>query len=127
MAGIGMLGHRYAFACVKQEGGSRVLSVVKGRVTAKDYAGEAEEEILDGIVLPKDGCVWIRMHAKPDSVSFSYSTDGKAYADIEGCYEIDRATWTGVKVALAARNGENRVSKGCCDVDYIRFTAEEQA
>lgn len=129
MAGIGMLGHCYAFACVKQEDGARVLALVKGRVTAKDYAGEAEEEIQERIPLPKDGCVWIRMHAKPDSVSFSYSADGIGYAEAGGRFRIDRATWTGVKIALAARNGFNRASKGCCDVDYIHFTAqgEEQA
>lgn len=128
MAGVGMLGHKYAFACVKQEGSSRKLVLVKGTVTTKDYAGEAEEEIQEVNSLPQDGWVWIRMLAASDSAAFSYSTDGTVFTKAGDSLGIDRATWTGVKAAVAVRNGDNRESKGYCDVDYIRFTAgaEEQ-
>lgn len=145
MAGLGMMGQRYVMACVKSQGEGREqghkqghkqdheqgheksLVIVLGTVESKEYAGEAREELGTVAPLPLCGPVWIRMHVRGKALaSFAYSTDGELYQAIPGEFSIDRAAWTGTKVALAARNEANVTSSGYCDVDYVRFWPEEE-
>ena len=54
---------------------------------------------------------------------YSYSLDGETYLEIPGSFPLKKATWTGGKFFLAARNRENVSSQGYGEFDYVRFDA----
>ena len=115
-AGLGLMGHRYAFIGLGQKGGEKRIIVLKGKVSKITYEGEAEETEL--LSLPFEGDrAYLRIEVRMDkNYILSYSSDGTSYRRINHIFPLERATWTGAKVSLWAANRNNRESDG-----YARF------
>lgn len=120
-AGIGLLGHRYGFIGLGYDGGGYRVEVFKGSVSGRTYEGEAEECTLYSVPVSNNR-LYLRIELRQDKNYFlSYSLDGQDYTVIDHIFPLERATWTGAKLALFAGNRENRASSGFGDFDYIRI------
>lgn len=116
---LGMIGHRYGYAGLYYSGSGYFMKSYKGIVTKKTFEGEAVERETETISISSDS-LFIRMELRKDhNVIFSFSEDGENYHTVKDIFPIDRATWTGAKIALWACNrGES--DGGWGEVEYIR-------
>ena len=120
---MGILGHEYTYLALRMEEGKNSLVLISGKVTGPSGAGEAQERQLYRIIWDSEE-VRIRITMRKGAVySYAYSADGKNYKQLPGnaLFSASACTWTGMKIAFAACNVENKTSKGWADIDYIRF------
>lgn len=112
MAALGMIGHTYAYLGLQRTEGGFRLALYRGTVSVDTYAGEAEET-LDVSFPVSSGTLFLQLQLTEDKqYRFFWSLDGTSYQPIGGAYPLQRATWTGAKLALWGCNRDNRTSKG---------------
>lgn len=124
-AGMGIIGHQYAYVGIEKTENGYALKEVKGIVQQEQNEGLAQEEVVTGIPVSSND-IWLKMELYSDKLySFSYSEDGIHYTRLKTAHRLFRATWTGAKLCLWAANRNNVSSKGYGKYDY--FTVEDTA
>ena len=122
MAALGMIGHAYAFLGLQRTENGFRLALYRGAVSVDTYAGEAEET-LDVSFPVSSGALFLQLQLTEDKrYRFLWSLDGASYQPIGGAYPLQRATWTGAKLALWGCNRDNRSSQGVAS--FLRFQVE---
>ena len=95
--------------------------VFKGHVTAITYEGEAEEEMIFEKPL-KSPSVFLRLELRKDKTyMLSYSADGNVFEPVDHVYPLERATWTGAKLALWACQKKRENSGGSAGFDWVKI------
>ena len=122
LCALGFIGHQYGYTALCRTSGGFALCSYRGRVIVPTFRGEAEERLVESVPL-SSGRIFLRMELRRDmNVIFSYSEDGEHYSTVKHVFPVERATWTGAKIALWAANRDNRKSQGRGHFDFIRFS-----
>ncbi len=121
-AAIGMIGHLYGYIALSYDGDGYKVRVYRGRVTEKTFEGMAEEEMVEEYPV-SSSCVFLRLELRKDgNYLLSFSSDGERYISARHVFPLMRATWTGAKFTLWARNRDNKESGGEAHYDFVRFS-----
>ncbi|MGL5435131.1 MAG: glycoside hydrolase family 43 protein [Lachnospiraceae bacterium] len=121
MAALGMTGHQYAYAALKQEAGLTRICICRGTVTKKEHLGEAREDCAASMDYGKDQ-VYLRMAVHEDETyGFFWSEDGISYQSVGPSCTLSKGTWTGAKLCLWAAGCGSISSGGYGDYEYIHI------
>jgi beta-xylosidase len=100
-AGIGMMGHRYAYLAADSTG----VSLYQGTVTAGTRfqpAGVAETRVENLSI--RGYSVWLQMRVKDGQATFWAGADGQRYTALGGAFPMEKGGWTGARPGIFCGN-----------------------
>jgi len=112
-SGLLMMGRDYSYLAVTRDArGYRLV-----RVVCLDAPKGGNEKQIDAVEL-KNSAVYFRVEMTDDGVCrFSYSFDGKTFAELGETFTAQPGMWIGAKVGLFSIGS----SQGYADYDWFRF------
>ncbi|MBS1656369.1 MAG: glycoside hydrolase, partial [Bacteroidetes bacterium] len=121
-AGLIIMGGDYSYLSVKKEKEGFSLS----QVICHDAEKGGEEKTVDKRTIDNNW-IWLRVKIKgPDaSCYFSYSTDGKTFADIGEPFTATVGKWIGARVGIFCNAPFEAKNGGYADFDWFRITPNE--
>lgn len=138
-AGIGTVGHQYAYAGICQGTDGLEIKCFEGKVSDKMFRGQAVETCVWSVPLCKNAAegqiesrndqtaVWLRLTVRKDKTyGFAYSLDGESFTDTGLSFHLYRATWTGAKICLWACSRDNEGSDGYGDFEFVHICDTEE-
>ncbi|HQZ94963.1 MAG TPA: glycoside hydrolase 43 family protein [Pyrinomonadaceae bacterium] len=115
--GLVVMGLDYSLIGITNRGGKTYISQSTSKYADK---GTLETESLPQPLLSKD--VYIRVDVKAGAVCvFSYSIDGKAFANVGETFKAREGRWIGAKVGFFFNRPGKFNDAGSADIDWIRF------
>lgn len=121
LAALGMTGHTYAYAALCREREGFWLCLFQGRVTGKEFEGEAEE-ICTASIPCHGNQVFLSMELEENGTyRFFWSENGEDFQPLGESCPLSKGTWTGAKLCLWAANRKNIRSGGYGAYDYIHI------
>lgn len=115
--GLVMMGQDYALLSLENTANGLVLSQAE---CLKAERGTPEQ--VNATVTLKDPTVYLRVTIKTGSVcTFSYSTDGKKFADLGKSFQAKEGKWIGAKVGTFCSRPVRNNDGGRAEVDWFRI------
>ncbi len=129
MAGLGVVGHQYAYLALATRSGVPVARLVQGQVIRDAMTGmkpgTVEEREVACAPLESHR-IQLRMKVRAGNrVRFVYRSQSGECVEIGEWLPVAEGTWTGFKVAVFAMNHMNSCSDGYADMEGIRFTVPD--
>lgn len=128
-SGLIVMGHDYARIAVEKEGEEFLVKLITchdaekgGREETLAVEKVPASRIYEAGLLPNyEREIWLRAKvADGGACSFSYSLDGKEYADLPGSFTARQGKWIGAKVGLFSAQPAG-LSRGWTDVDWFHI------
>ncbi len=130
-AGLVVMGYNYGGLVVESRDGGLYLTSVECKKANKG----GKETVAEGIKIPDDGNIYLRVKVKrvgvktprqkPDyksEATFYYSLDGKKFTEMGSTLSVTEGHWIGAKFGLFCSRDWQSNDSGWLNVDWFRVT-----